>query len=374
MDMVGTIGLTEEQADLLEVATNFCRDKSPIEKVRELLEDDLGYDPDVWKEVAELGWLAIALPEEYGGVGLSLAEVVPVVEQMGRNLMATPFVSTSIAAQAIIAGGTEAQKKTYLPKIAEGMAATVALSEDNGDWDLLNIEASANLEGNGYMLSGTKTFVCDAHSAEIFIVSAALDGGSAKLFIVEKDMLPEGSIRRETVIDETRRSFKLCLDGVGVHEIQMMDVNQADAALAHIHMVQALLLSAEMCGGAFSTIEYTLDYLRTRKQFDKIVGSYQALKHPIVDAHISYEHARSHLYSAAHNFDKQGEQEVAVRMAKSKAGEAFSYAADRSIQFHGGFGFTYECDAQLYRRRSLWCEHMAGDGAYHREKLAALMF
>ncbi len=373
MDMAGTIGLSEEQAQLLEVATNFCRDKSPVDKVRALLDDDLGYDPAVWQEIAELGWLAIAIPEEFGGVGLSLAEVVPVAEQMGRNLMATPFLATNIAAQAILAGGTETQKAEILPQIAEGAAATVALSEDNADWDLTNITVTATKGSDSYTLNGTKTFVCDMPSAKWVVISAQLDGKVA-LLIVDAALIPKEANRREAIIDETRRSYQVCLDGITVPASALMNTAKTAQALDHIHMVSALLLSAEMCGGAFSTIEYTLDYLRTRKQFDKIIGSYQALKHPIVDAHIGYEHARSHLYSAAYNFDNQGEQEVAVRMAKAQAGDAFSYAADRSIQFHGGFGFTYDCDAQLYRRRSMWCEHMNGDSTYHRQKLAELIF
>ncbi len=373
MDMVGTIGLSEEQAQLLDVATNFCRDKSPISKVRELLESELGFDSQLWQEIVELGWLAIAIPEEYEGVGLTMAEVVPVVEQMGRNLMSMPFVSTTIAVQAIIAGGTAAQKQRYLPLLAQGDIATLALLETNAEWDTVNIECTATLTEDGYALSGTKAFVADACAAKWLIVSARIKG-KAELFIMDTVQLSENSIRRETIIDETKRSYQICLDGIILPEDAIFDTGKTTAALAHIDMVNTLLLSAEMCGGAYNTIEYTLEYLRTRKQFDKVIGSYQALKHPIVDAHIGYEHARSHLYSAAYSFDQQGEQEIAVRMAKAQAGEAFSFAADRAIQFHGGFGFTYECDAQLYRRRSIWCENMSGDSIYQRQKLAALIF
>ena len=122
-----------------------------------------------------------------------------------------------------------------------------------------------------------------------------------------------------------------------------------------------------------SCIDYTVAYLNARKQFGRPIGSYQALKHPIVDAHVGIEQARSHLYAAAHTFEKGEEGEIAVRMAKAHTGPAFAYAADRAIQFHGGFGFTYECDAQLYRRRALWCENQHGDALYHRRKLAVLI-
>ncbi len=372
MDLRGALGFSEEQADLLEVAVNFCRDKSPVDKVRFLLTDELGYDPAVWSEIAELGWLGIAIPEEFGGVGLGLAEVVPVVEQMGRNLMAGPFVSTTLAAQAILIGGTDEQKADLLPTLAAGTAATLALSENHADWDLSHIACTAQKDGDTLTLAGTKTFVTEVPSAEWVVVSVELDGAPA-LAVLNKSAIPETATRRETVIDETRRSYQLCLDGVSVPAAALLDTGKVSETLSHLHLASNLLLSAEMCGGTASVIDYTVDYLQTRKQFGKTIGSYQALKHPIVDAHVGYEKARSHLYSAAHTFTQQGEGEIATRMAKSTASEAFAFAADRAIQFHGGFGFTYDCDAQLYRRRAIWCDAMQGDGAYHRKKLADLL-
>lgn len=372
MDTKGTIGFSEEQADLLNVAENFCREKSPTEKVRSLINDELGHDPAVWQEMADLGWLAIAIPEEFDGVGLGLAEVVPVVEQMGRRFLAGPFISTTLAAQALLAGGTAVQKQMLLPEIAAGGRASLALSENNADWNLTNIEAIAQIGGDQLVLSGTKTLVADAAIADWVIVSVLVDS-EVQLIVLDKENIPRDALRRETIIDESKRSYQLCLDGITASKAALMDPAKTRAVLKHIHLAAALLTSAEMCGGTRAAIDYTVEYLQTRKQFGKIIGSYQALKHPIVDAHVGYEHARSHLYSAAHNFGKQGEGEVSVRMAKAQAGDAFSYAADRAIQFHGGFGFTYDCDAQLYRRRSIWAENMYGDAIYHRKKLAELL-
>ena len=176
MENLGTIGTTEEQIELMDVATNFCRDKSPIDKVRGLIDDELGYDPGIWKEIGELGWLAIAIPEAHDGVGLSMAEVVPIAEQMGRNLMSTPFGSTTVAAQALLAGGSEAQQAEWLPKIAAGTAATLALREANGDWDLVNIDATAVESGGTVTLSGKKQLVLWADSAELIIASVKMDG------------------------------------------------------------------------------------------------------------------------------------------------------------------------------------------------------
>jgi alkylation response protein AidB-like acyl-CoA dehydrogenase len=351
MQLAG-LGYSEEQIELLDVATAFCRDKSPIDKVRKLMDSELGYDADVWTEIAALGWTAITIPEAHNGVGLSLSEVVPVVEQMGRNLLASPFVSSTLAAQALSSGGTEEQQAAWLPKLAEGVIGTLALAEANGDWDLNNIAATAQMDGDQIMLSGTKQFVLWADAADVIVVSIMLDDKPALVLLNHKDTA--GHLRREAIIDETKRSFALNLDGISVAKSALMDPGKALATLAHLDIAAALLQSAEMCGGTQSVIDYTLDYLRTRKQFGKIIGEYQALKHPMVNAYVDYEKARSHLYSAADSFGDQGLGEIAVRMAKAAADGAYSHAADRSVQFHGGFGFTHDCDAGLHRRAAIF--------------------
>ncbi len=153
----------------------------------------------------------------------------------------------------------------------------------------------------------------------------------------------------------------------------LLDVGKTAQALAHIDQAAALLQSAEMCGGTQSVIDYTVSYLQTRKQFGKVIGEYQALKHPIVDAYVDYEKARSHLYSAASSFSDQGLGEVAVRMAKAAADGVYSFTSDRAIQFHGGFGFTHDCDAGLHRRASIFHASQFGDAAWQRAKLAPLL-
>lgn len=373
MQDLGRLGFSEDQATLLDVATSFCAERSPMARVRRLIEDETGHDPAIWREIADLGWLGIAIPEAYGGSGLRLGEVVPVMEQMGRYMLAGPFFSSTLAAQALLAAGTEAQKQAVLPRIADGAVATLALCEPNDDWDLANISAAASLSGDGRLrLSGQKRLVCDAAAARYIIASVLFEGRPA-LVCFEAEQLSEGALRREVIIDETRRSYALTLDGLEVPADGLLDPARAEAALRHIHLAANLLAAAEMCGGTQAVIDYTLDYLRTRVQFGKLIGSYQALKHPIVDAYVGYEQARSHLYSAAHCFDEQGVGEIATRMAKAQADTAMSFAADRAIQFHGGFGFTYDCDAQLYRRRAIWHASQYGDAAYHKARLAELL-
>lgn len=373
MENLGTIGYSEEQIELMEVATNFCRNKSPMDKVRSLLEDETGFDPALWQEMADLGWLAIAIPEDYDGVGLSLSEVVPIAEQMGKHLLASPFIDTTLAAQALLMAGSEEQKKALLPAIAGGAIATLALNEAHGDWDLGNVTCQAVQDGDGFILSGEKLMVGYARQADHIIVTLLCDG-QVRLALLDKASINDNALRREQIIDETRRTYALRLNGITIAADQLMDADKSKAALHHLHLAANLLQSAEMAGGTAAVIDYTLDYLKTRKQFGKIIGEYQALKHPITNAYVDYEKARSHVYSAAHCFNDQGRGEVATRMAKAAIDKAYSFAADRAIQFHGGFGFTHDCDAQLYRRAAIWHASQHGDAAYHRAKLADLLF
>lgn len=367
------IGLSEEQAQLIDIAAGFCRDKSPVDQVRALLEEETGFNPDIWQEIAELGWLGIGIPEAYGGIGLGLGELVPIVEQMGRHLLTTPYVSTALAAQAVLRGGTEAQKNEILPKLATGTAATLAVCEDHGDWNLAHVTCTGTVTDDQVVLSGTKYLVSDVRDAAFVVASVAVDTQAA-LVIIPADAIAPDAIRREKIIDETRRAFAVTLDGISLSADALMDPAMTADTLAHIELAAALLAAAEMCGGTYGVIDYTLDYLKTRKQFGKLIGGYQSLKHTMVDAHMGYERARAHLYSAAFLFGQQGEGEIAIRMAKAEAEEAFAFAADRAIQFHGGYGFTYDCDAQLYRRRAIWNAALYGDARYHRRKLADLMF
>ncbi|MBT4689652.1 MAG: acyl-CoA/acyl-ACP dehydrogenase [Rhodospirillaceae bacterium] len=373
---------TDEQGQLMEIAQSFSANKSPIASVRQQMTADGSIERDLWAEIAALGWLGVAIPEEYGGSGLGLGEVVSIVEPMGRNLFSSPLIATTLAAQVILAVGDDDQKSQWLPQLAGGSIAALALSEAHGDWDLSNLTCTATVDGDSLRLGGGKTFVTDAGLADLFVLSVAMDGAPA-LLLVEASDLPDGALRREVVIDETRRSYGLNLDGLSVPRANLLTGGDASACLKSLHLATCLLYAAEMCGGTAGVINVTLEYLTTRRQFDHFIGAYQALKHPMVDALTGLDAARSHLYHAATIFefgtDRSGQgghgsrDEVAVRMAKAQAADAFAFASDRAIQFHGAFGFTYECDAQLFRRRALWCEQQHGDSQHHRKHLAGLL-
>jgi alkylation response protein AidB-like acyl-CoA dehydrogenase len=365
--MSTTIDLTEEQAMLLDQAASFARDAAPVSGVRaRIAADD---DGGLWRQMAELGWPGILIPAEHGGVGLGLAEAAPVIEMLGRNLAPSPLFATLLAAHAIATSAGDAQKAEWLPKIAAGAVATLALTEDDGAWDLSLIAASAVRKGDRLALSGAKTFVLEADRAEIVIASLKLDG-RVRLVALPGDAV-RGALVRESVIDETQRSFRLALDGLEVAASNLLP----EADLAAIDRAALLFSIAEISGGLAGVLNVTVDYLKTRKQFGKLIGSYQALKHPMVDVLIGLERARSFLYHAATLIaqGKTAEADIALRMGKAQGGEAFAFAGDRAVQFHGGFGFTYDCDAQLYLRRALWRQYQHGDERYHRQALAPLL-
>ncbi len=372
MEFAG-MGYSEEQIELLDVASKFCSVRSPVSVVRKLMESAAGFDGEIWDEICALGWTGIAIPQIYGGAGLSLAEIIPVAEQMGRHMLAAPLMTSALAAEALLLGGTEAQKEIYLPQLVEGKIGTMALYEAHGDWNLAHIDATAQREGDHLKLLGTKQFVLWGEAADFILVSVQFERAPALLILSRQD-LPEGALRPERIIDENKRSAQLTLDGITVPIIAMLDQTKTLDTLAHTDLTAALLQSAEMCGGTLAVIDYTTNYLQTRKQFGNVIGSYQALKHPMVDAYVDYEKARSHLYSAAYNFSDQDLGELAVRMAKASADKAYSFAADRAIQFHGGFGFTHDCDAGLHRRAAIFYASQFGDAAWHRAKLANLLF
>ena len=367
---MATIEFSEEQTMLMETAVDFCRKHSPIDRVRAQIDQPEGIDPSVWQEMIDLGWLGITVPEQYGGLGLTLADAVPIAENMGRYLMGSPFVATTLASQAIIANGSDAQKELWLPQIAEGSAASMALTEEDGSWILTEVGSHAQLQGEELVLTAKKCFVLDASQAAVIVLSANIDG-VARLISIGSDQLPEGALTRETVIDETRRSYTLEVDCLRLPSDQLLPGTD----FASIEQSALLLLTAEMSGGLSGVLHVIIDYLTTRKQFDQYIGSYQSLKHPTVQILLSLEACRSHLYRATTCFAQgdEKETEAAVRMAKAQGSEAFAFAGDRAVQFHGGFGFTYECDAQLFLRRALWCQYQFGDAAYHRNLLAPLL-
>lgn len=372
--MAETFTFTDEHALLVQSATGLLGKQVSFERVRQWMSTESGYDAALWREVAALGWLGVALPEAHGGAGLGATGLVSLAEAMGRSLLAGPWLATTLAEQLILAAGSAEQQAELLPALASGeRIATVAVSEPGGDGSWSRLAARADRDGEGYRLSGTKAYVLDGQNAALLLVVCQCDAKPA-VFAVERGKLPQTALRAERLIDETRRSARVCLDGVRVEKSARLGTD-ASAALARLETLGALLVAAEMAGGNAGVMELTLEYLKTRVQFGKLIGGYQALKHPMAWIMVALEHTRSLVYRAATLLDAgDAEATTAIRMAKAQAGESFTHAADRAIQFHGAIGFTHECHAQLFFRRAQWDEYAFGDAALHRRRLGETLF
>jgi acyl-CoA dehydrogenase len=373
MSVIGntTLRLSEEQAMLLEVARAFCRDKSPIGAVRAQLETDAGFDRALWDEMVALGWTGIALPESVGGAGLGGGALVPVLESMGRAMLGTPLLGSALAGQLLMRAGSAEQVERLLPALAAGAPAALALL-DNGDW---GDEAASLVLDDTLVLRGAKKFVPDASVATLFVVSV-LYRGKAALAVVRADQLGAGALRANALIDQTKRSANVDFSGVRVDENNLITGAKVAPALRDVRLLGALLVASEATGSAAACLDTIVEYLKTRKQFGKLIGSYQALMHPTVDILTAMDSARSFIYHGATLVSDDAldaDAEIACRMAKAHACQTLLYAGDRAVQFHGGMGFTYDCDAQLYIRRAQWSQQQFGDAQHHRKRLAALL-
>ncbi len=383
------LAFSDEQSMLLDSAKSFCGDKSDINAVRSLLKSDSGHNPKVWQEMVALGWTGIAIPEQYGGFDMGLGSTVPVIESMGRHLLGTAFITSTLAAQAILRGGSEAQRQQWLPKVVEGTVGSMALL-DNEDWGAKLCGVTATLSTNNsesdntsdstskiIVLSGKKLLVADATVADFFVVSINHNGNPA-LAIVDASQLAEGAITANTLIDETKRAATVDFTGVTISPDALLP--HSEQALKDVRLIGALLIAAEATGTSAATLDCIVSYLTSRIQFGRLIGSYQSLKHPTVEILLQMDSARSLIYHAATLFDKgldegpvEADTEIACRMAKAQATETLLFAGDRAVQFHGGMGFTYDCDAMLYIRRAQWAQHQYGDAQHHRLHLARLL-
>ena len=366
------LSFSDEQAMLLDSAKSFCGDKSDISAVRSLLQSDIGHNPEVWQQMVALGWTGIAIPEQYGGFAMGLGSTVPVIESMGRHLLGTPLITSTLASQAILRGGSEAQREQWLPKVVQGTVGSMALL-DNEDWGAKLCGVTANQSDSGIVLSGKKLLVADATVADFFVVSVNHSGNPA-LAIVEASQLTTGAITANTLIDETKRAATVDFTGVTISPDALLP--HSEQALKDVRLVGALLTAAEATGTSAATLDCIVSYLTSRIQFGRLIGSYQSLKHPTVDILLQMDSSRSLIYHAATLIDNGSvtkDTEVACRMAKAQATETLLFAGDRAVQFHGGMGFTYDCDAMLYIRRAQWAQHQYGDAQHHRLHLAKLL-
>ncbi len=368
-------GLTETQQTLKNTVRKFLTAECPPAEVRKLMETDTAFDAALWRKMAEQGWTGIISPEEYGGFGMGMVEMAATLEEMGRALLPGPFFSTVLLAGAAIeSAGKDSQKQKYLGPIARGeVQATLALLEDSASWSPDAVQMKATPSSGGYSLSGRKLFVPDAAVAGFLICAARLNGELA-LFVVPANARGV-RITNMPAMDSTRKLYAVEFDAVSVPTSELLaHGDAARAALDRTLDIATVGLVAEMTGGMQKLLEVTVEYAKTRKQFGRAIGEFQAVQHQCADMLLYTESSRSAAYYAAWAIHENiPEARLAVSVAKAYASDAYREVGNRAIQIHGGMGFTWENDVHLYYRRAKASEVALGDATYHRERVAKLV-
>ena len=353
-------GLSESQQILKDTARKFFAGECPVAEVRRLMETETAYNADLWLKMAGQGFTGIICPEDCGGMGLGKVELILLMEEAGYALLPGPFFSTvGLAGTAFDALASPAQKKKYLSRIASGDArSTVAVLEENASWDLSQLR----LVAAGDKLTGTKLFVTDAGVAD-FIVVMAQNG----VFVVHSKA-PGLRIEPMKGMDLTRKIYSVQFSGTPAERLGPTE------GLAKAFALATTALAAEMVGGMQRILEITVAYAKTRKQFGKPIGIYQAVQHQCADMYLETESSRSAVYYAAWALEENtADAATAVSIAKMYASDAARDVGNHGIQVHGGMGFTWENDLHLYYRRAKASETMLGDAGFHRERIARLV-
>jgi len=378
---VSDLVLTEEQELLRTTAADFVKASLPVGRLRRMRDagDPLGFSPEAWRKMGELGWPGIVLPEEYGGLGLGYADLAVVLEQVGGALAPEPFLSTVLlAGNAILLGGDAEQQNAWLPRVA---AADVVLAfahhEPGARHRPFRVRTRAEKSTRGWRLSGQKDMVFDGDAAEGLVVSARVSGDAddrdgLALFLVDRRAAGL-AVKSQQLVDH-RRSALVALDGVEVPESAVIGKPGAAGPLVEQVLDRATVgLCAEMLGGMACAFESTVAYLRDRKQFGVPIGSFQALKHRAARMLVEVELGRSAVMAAARAIDAgAADASLLASVAKARLSEGYVAVANEAVQMHGGIGMTDEYDIGFYLKRARAAEQTLGDAAFHRDRFASL--
>jgi alkylation response protein AidB-like acyl-CoA dehydrogenase len=360
--------LSKPQRLLQQSARDLFARECPPKRVRELMATETALDGELWSAVADQGWLGIHLDEARGGLGLGTVELAVVAEEMGRACFPGPFLGTIWAASLVQAAAPESK---HLEGLASGAAkGAVALVEPDGGWNLADVQLEAKAAGGGYKLSGRKAFVVDGPTADVVVCAARSGDG---LVLAAVPARAQGvKIAATPGLDATRKLASVDFEGVTVAADDVLAVGKAaEDALARGGDVAALVTSADMLGGMQWILEHAVEYAKTRQQFGKTIGTFQAVQHMCSDMLLWTESTRSAVYYAAWALtDDPADAPRSVAIAKAYASDAAREVSNRGVQVHGGIGFTWEHDLQLYYKRAKVSEILLGDAAVHRARLA----
>ncbi len=366
--------LNEEQQMLKEAASGFLQDKAPVAQLRELRDraDERGYKENVWKEMVDMGWAGIAIPEQYGGVGYGYMGLGIVLEEVGKHLSASPLNASILAAASVIMkAANEAQKAELLPSLASGELNISLALEENGQHKTSNFETTATPSAGGYVLNGEKRFVGDAASADKLIVAANTDKGT-QLFLV--DATRKGVATESVTMIDSRNSARITFKDVELSAADRLGNDQdTSSSLSEAIDIINVGISAELLGISLRVFEMTVDYLKERKQFDVVIGTFQGLQHRAAHLFCEIELGKSMVIKALQAIDA-GEPGISLLASATKAKmcEVAQLATNEGIQMHGGIGMTDEYDIGFYIKRARALEHSFGDRNYHLDRFASL--
>ncbi|MEO8604072.1 MAG: acyl-CoA dehydrogenase family protein [bacterium] len=377
-------GFAEDETLLRDSTRRFLSENAGGEALRRTVARDhraaygsavapAAWDEALWRQMVGLGWTSLAVPEAAGGAGMKMVAVAALAEEAGRVALVSPLITTLITTCVLRAadgfGATQA-----LARVVDGTAMALATTDADGSWEPENTSVSATLVANGgAALGGTAAFVQDARKVGAFVVAARAPGGVG-LYLVDADA-PGVTIEPDHIVDLTRDQARVAFADVRVDAERVVAApGRGDSALRQAMPALLTIVAADQCGAAEWQLETTVEYARIRTQFDHPLGFFQAVKHPIVNMMLAIDQARSLVYNAACAIDSEPEQaERAARMAKASAADMAAFCSGRSLQLHGGIGFTWECDIHLWFKRQLHNQMLYGDAGYQRGKLADLM-
>ncbi|MBW1888245.1 MAG: acyl-CoA/acyl-ACP dehydrogenase [Deltaproteobacteria bacterium] len=365
------LDFTSEQEMLRDSATKFFANECPYSRVKELEESEEGYSPELWQQMAELGWMGLLFPEEYGGYEGQFLDLAIILEEMGRAAHPSPFFSTVIqCGLTILEGGTDDQKKDLLPQIAEGsLIMALAQYEEEASYLSSGIQMKAEAQGDQYLLNGKKMFVMDANVAHKLIVAARVGDEGITLFLVDAKDPGVKCTKMPTIgMDNT---CEVIFKDVQVSKEDIIGpVGDGWEILQKMAAKATVAKCAEMVGGCKVSIDTTAAYAKEREQYGKPIGGFQAIQHYMANMLMAYDTSFNYVYKVGGMVDERMDFATEASVLKAHVNEAFKYISERAVQIHGGIGTTREADIGLFYRRAKSCEYMMGDTELHNDRIA----
>ena len=372
--------LTEEEQFLKDTAKNFADERSPITHFRALRDnnDPLLWDKDLWGEMTKLGWPGILIPEEYGGSNFGVTGISVILNECAKTLTPSPLFATGvIGAYSITNYGTEKQKEFYLPKIVNGELTTALAIDESSHHNPADTEIIAKKEGSSFIINGKKTFVIDGASADLIILLARTSGikgdmTGLTLFLVNANS--NGVDRIKLDMADSRNYANINFKNVEISDSDILgDLETGGETIENILDIGRIAMASEMLGNAEAAFETTLDYLKQRKQFGVLIGSFQALQHRAAEMFCEIELTKSSVMGAMKAADEgSNELQRLSSLAKTMAGETLHLVSNEAVQMHGGIGVTDEYDIGFFLKRARVAEQIFGSSKYHTERYANL--